>query len=78
MDAVLELNYRWAGKDTVDAAGIQDPDTGGALLYVTPRVLVSLGGGFVARAAVLIPTFRNLNGYQTERPVVSAGFTYQF
>ncbi len=78
LDAVLEMNYRWAGEDTVDAAGIRDPDTGGALLYVTPRVLVSLGGGFVARAAVLIPTFRNLNGYQTERPVVSAGFTYQF
>jgi hypothetical protein len=78
VDAVLELNYRWAGKDTVDASGVQDPDTGGALLYVTPRVLVSLGRGIVARAAVLIPTFQNLNGYQTERPVLSAGVTYQF
>ena len=79
VDAVLELNYRWAGKDTVDAAGTSRiPDTGGALLYVTPRVLVSLGGGFVARAAVLIPTFRNLNGYQTEKAIVSAGLTYSF
>ncbi len=78
VDAALELNYRWAGKDSVNAEGDQDPDTGGALLYVTPRVLVSLGGGFVARASVLIPTFENLNGYQTERPVVSAGVTFQF
>ncbi len=78
VDAVLELNYRWAGKDTVDAAGSQDPDTGGALLYVTPRVLVSLGEDVVARAAVLIPTFRNLNGFQTEYAVVSAGLTFSF
>ena len=78
VDAVLELNYRWAGRDTVNDEGEQDPDTGGALLYVTPRVLVNLGGGFVARAAVLIPTFTNLNGYQKERAIVSAGITYQF
>jgi hypothetical protein len=78
VDAVFELNYRWAGKDIVNDQGEQDPDTGGALLYVTPRVLVSLGRGFVARAAVLIPTFSNLNGYQKERAIVSAGITYQF
>ncbi len=78
VDAILELNYRWAGKDTVDSSGETDPDTGGAVLYVTPRVLMNLGGGFVARAAVLIPTFKNLNGYQTENVIVSAGVTYSF
>jgi hypothetical protein len=77
-DAILELNYRWAGKDIVDSSGEEDPDTGGAILYVTPRVLVSLGGGVVARASVLIPTFRNLNGWQTENVIVSAGMTYSF
>jgi len=78
VDAVLELNYRWAGEDTVDSSGEKDADTGGAILYVTPRVLVNLGGGFVARASVLIPTFRNLNGFQTENAIVSAGLTYSF
>ena len=78
IDAVLELNYRWAGEDTVDASGEKDPDTGGSLLYVTPRVLVNLGGDFVARASVLIPTFKSLNGYQTEKAIVSAGLTYTF
>jgi hypothetical protein len=62
----------------VDDEGVKDPDTGGALLYVTPRILVHVVGGLVGRAAVLIPTFRNLNGYQTERPVVTAGLTYRF
>ena len=76
--AVLDLNYRWAGEDTVDASGEKDPDTGGSLLYVTPRVLVNLGGDFVARASVLIPTFKSLNGYQTEKAIVSAGLTYTF
>jgi hypothetical protein len=78
VDAVFELNYRWAGEDTVDSSGEKDPDTGGAILYVTPRVLVNLGGGFVARASVLIPTFKNLNGFQTENAIVSAGLTYSF
>lgn len=78
VDAILDLNYRWAGKDIVNSDGELDPDTGGAILYVTPRVLVSLGSGLVARASVLIPTFKNLNGFQTERAIVSAGVTYLF
>ncbi len=78
LDAVVELNYRWAGKDVVSCGGVVDPDTGGAILYVTPRLLASLGGNVVARAAVLLPTLRNLNGIQTERAVVSAGLTVSF
>lgn len=78
VDAVLELNYRWAGKDAIDAGGMLDPDTGGALLYVTPRVLVGLGENVVVRASVLIPTFGNLNGYQSEKAIVSAGLTCSF
>ena len=32
----------------------------------------------MARASVLIPTFKSLNGYQTEKAIVSAGLTYTF
>lgn len=78
MDAVLELNYRHAGRDRVDAEGIEDPNTGGSILYLTPRVVVDLGRGLVARAGVQIPTWKGLNGEQTEKAVVNAGVTYVF
>ncbi len=75
-DGVLELNFRDAAQDVLDTSGERDGDTGGALLYVTPRLLVDAGRGVVLRAAVQIPTVRSLNGYQKERAVVNIGFTY--
>jgi hypothetical protein len=76
LDGVVELNFRSAARDVIDASGTRDPDTGGSLLYVTPRVLVDLGRGVVLRGAVQIPTLRALNGFQKERAVVNVGFTY--
>ena len=76
LDGVLELNFRHAGQDRVDAGGTLDGDTGGALLYVTPRLLVHLGGGLVLRASAQIPTIKDLNGYQKERAVANVGLTY--
>jgi Putative MetA-pathway of phenol degradation len=76
LDGVVELNFRSAARDVVDASQARDPDTGGSLLYVTPRLLVDLGRGVVLRAAVQIPTLRSLNGFQQERAVVNVGLTY--
>jgi hypothetical protein len=78
LDGVLELNFRHASQDRVDAAGTLDADTGGSLLYVTPRLLVHLGGGLVLRASAQIPTIKGLNGYQKERVVANVGLTYLF
>ncbi len=78
LDGVLELNFRHASRDRVDADGTLDDDTGGALLYLTPRLLVHLGGGFVLRASAQIPTIKDLNGYQKERVVANVGLTYLF
>lgn len=42
-----------------------------SLVYVTPRLLVDLGGGLVLRAGAQIPLVRDLNGYLdplTRRP----------
>jgi hypothetical protein len=78
LDAVLELNYRWAGKDQVDFAGVEDPNTGGNILYITPRLLFSVTERFVVRASVQIPTWKDLNGEQTEKPVYNAGLTVMF
>ena len=77
-DAALELNYRNAGKDRVDADGEIDPNTGGRLLYVTPRVMLDLGKGLVGRLAVQVPVYKGLNGDQRERAVANVGLTYLF
>lgn len=78
LDGVLELNFRHASRDRVDPDGTLDDNTGGSLLYLTPRLLVHLGGGLVLRASAQIPTIKDLNGYQKERVVANVGLTYLF
>lgn len=78
LDAVLELNYRAAARDRVDADGGRDANTGGSILYVTPRAAFDVGAGLVVRAAVQIPVVKNLNGEQRERAVATAALTYFF
>lgn len=77
LDSVLELNYRHAGRDRVDDAGNFDPNTGGSILYLTPRVLVNVGG-VVLRFAAQIPVSESLYGVQDEKPVYNVGFTRSF
>ena len=74
-DAVVEANYRHAGRDRVSGGG-HDPNTGGELLYVTPRVLVSVGPRWVLRASVQVPAWERLNGEQDEDAVYDLGVTY--
>jgi hypothetical protein len=78
VDGVVELNGRNAKRDTVDAEGTIDEDTGGTLIYVTPRLLVSLSKSVVLRVAVQIPIVKDLYGTQEERAVFNAGVTYLF
>ena len=77
LDSVLELNYRYSGHDRVDDAGTTDPNTGGRILYLTPRVLVNVGG-IVVRLAAQIPVSESLYGVQDEKPVYNVGFTRSF
>jgi len=77
LDSVLELNYRHAGRDRIDDSGEHDPDTGGSILYLTPRVLVNVGG-VVVRFAAQIPVSESLYGVQDEKPVYNVGFTRSF
>jgi hypothetical protein len=78
LDAVVELNFRNAGRDRIVAAGTLDPNTGGSLMYVTPRLVIDLRKGLVGRLAVQVPVRRSLNGDQQERAVANLGFTYLF
>ncbi len=78
LDGVVEVDYRDAAKDRVDAAGSFDPNTGGSLLYLTPRLLVELGHGVVLRFAGQFPLSDHLNGFQDEHAVANVGLTYLF
>jgi hypothetical protein len=78
VDALLELNYRHAQQDRVSDAGDVDQNTGGDIVYVTPRVVIDLGRGVAARASVQIPLIKALYGDQTERFVANLGLTYLF
>ncbi len=78
VDALLELNYRHAQQDRVNDGGNLDANTGGDIVYLTPRVVIDLGGGVAARASVQIPLIKALYGDQTERFVANLGLTYLF
>src|SRR5262245_40988377 len=73
IDGIVELNYRFSARDRQDATEL--PNTGGSILYVTPRLVVDVGGGVVVRGAVQIPIARSLNGVQEEKAVFNAGVT---
>ena len=77
-DGVVELNFRHSHRDQVDFFGELDPNTGGSILYVTPRVLVNLGRGLVLRLAVQIPAVQKLYGVQDERVNFNGGLTFLF
>jgi hypothetical protein len=78
LDSALELNFRHSGEDRVDFSGTLDPNTGGDILYLTPRLIVDLTHGLVVRASAQIPVWKNLNGIQKEKTVFNAGLTYLF
>lgn len=77
-DAALEFNGRDAGRDEIDADGEEDPDTGGSILFVSPRLLVHLGQNIVARLGVQLPVYDHLNGEQEEKSVYNLGVTATF
>lgn len=78
-DAVIEANYRYAGRDQIAASGATDPDTGGSITYLTPRILFDAGGGWVLRASAQVPlSDSGLNGNQDEKTVVNVGVTRLF
>jgi len=77
LDGVLELNFRHAPEDRIDASGATDPNSGGEVLYVAPKLIVAVGKGMAARATAQVPVARHLHGDQTEHAVVNLGLTVQ-
>ena len=78
-DAVLEANFRDSRRDEIDAAGTLDGNTGGAIAYLTPRILFDAGDGWVLRGSAQIPLSQSgLHGVQHEEPVWNVGVTRLF
>jgi len=78
-DAVLEMNYRDAGYDEIDRSGALDEDTGGSMVYATPRILFDAGHGWVLRGSAQLPLSQSgLHGVQHEEPVWNLGVTRLF
>lgn len=78
LDGILEINYRNAGRDRLDDSGLLDPNTGGSVYYLSPKLGFDLGHGLVARAAAQIPIQKSLHGEQKEKAVVNLGLTVVF
>jgi hypothetical protein len=64
LSGIAGLDYRNVAKDV--NAGVADPNTGGGLLYFTPRVEVALGARFALRLGAQIPIADRLYGDQRE------------
>ena len=79
LNGVFEVNYRNAAKDE-EQVGEQDPNTGGSVLYLSPKILVRLdkSQGLFFRVGVQIPIVENLFGDQDEKVNVVTGLTVRF
>ena len=58
--------------------GDKDPNTGGSVLYVSPRLLVKLDRTLFLRLGVQIPVVKNLFGDQDEKVNFLTGLTVRF
>jgi hypothetical protein len=77
LDGIVTLDYRDSGRDLAGDEGL-DPDTGGRILYLSPRLSFDLTRGLVGRLSVQVPVAKDLNGAQKEKTVVNLGLTYLF
>lgn len=77
LNGVLEANFRRAARDEPAVAEL-DPNTGGSVLYVSPRMLVKLEKALFLRLGVQIPVVKDLFGDQDERVNVLAGLIVRF
>ncbi len=79
LNGVIELNFRSAARDEVEA-GARDENTGGAVLYVSPRLLFKLDAGqnLWLRLGAQVPVVKDLHGDQDEKVNLLAGLTVRF
>ena len=57
-------NFRVKGKDDVGATGLDEEDTGGSWLYLSPGLRVSTGDHSSVYGLVQVPVYQRVNGIQ--------------
>ena len=73
LDGLFEVNFLDAKRDQQDAAGLQDPNTGGQTLYLTPRVAVHVTHGLVAAGGGAISGVEKPERNSDRRPDLHRG-----
>jgi hypothetical protein len=71
LSACGEFNFRFAAKDVNGSA--YDPNTGGSVLYLSPKLLFKLSGPAVLQLGLQFPVFQNLYGDQNEHVNIQSG-----
>ena len=67
-----QANFRVRGQDDVGTSGMNEADTGGTVVYLSPGVRASVTPGMSLYALVQMPVYQRVNGIQ----VVSDGNLY--
>jgi hypothetical protein len=66
-----EINYRYAERD--DSARMRDPNTGGTVFYLSPKMSITLRGPLALKLGVQIPVIQRLSGDQNEHVNLQSG-----
>lgn len=77
LNAILEANFRRAAKDE-PTPGESDPNTGGSMLYLSPRVVLKLDRTLFLRVGVQVPVVKDLYGDQDEKVNLFTGVVVRF
>jgi len=75
----VQINARWAAKDSGNSPYASPEDSGGQTIYISPGMTVPLSEKIQAYGFVQLPIYQNLNGYQlAPRYTVSVGTRISF
>lgn len=77
VNAVMEVNFRHSTRDEWEPGDINH-NTGGTVVYVSPRVLFKVDKGLFFRLGIQLPIVESLNGEQNEKVNLLTGFTARF
>jgi hypothetical protein len=59
-------------------AGVEDADSGGTIVFVTPGLIYTLRDDLLLNAVIKLPAIDKLNGEHEETTIFSIGLTYDF
>ena len=75
LNAYIELNGQVSQKNR--ARGVEVPDSGGNLMYLSPGIQIIPGGNFLIEASLRLPVVQGLNGTQLKfRPGFNVGMRW--